>query len=738
MNVSRALVIAGLLAGCTTVPDEPPAEVVGPTGGAGAQTLTSPGSSSGGPIALSRSAAPGRPVGSPDIVLGTGQFVNQPSTAGSVGLVPGGSDVTLDFDNVDVRVVLKSVLGDLLRLSYTIEPSVQGTITLHTGRPMPRSALLNVLTDALQLTGVALVERDGMFIALPAANGTRQASPGGRAGIVTRIVTPQYVSASDLERALEPTLPAGATLKADAARNTLMVSGSLLDIARIMENINTFDADFMRGMSFGLIPLRYGRARDIAGDVTKMIAASGRSAADIVRIIPIDRINAVLVTSMQPAYIQRVRGWVDRFDRGDGRAEPKLYVYRVQNGRATDLARVLRRALGLDPAGAGDADHSTSAPSPAIPFTTGSTSTNGSGAGRAVQTQPAQPNTAVPAELRARPDPLASVSAVAAAAESGSAAPSPFVAPDLRITADPTNNALIIAATAQDYAQIEAALQKLDIPPLQVLIEATVAEVTLSNQLSLGLQYFFKTGNFQGIFAPGVAARAGAAAGQATVDTTFPGFGFLSGGNFVYSSGDTTILLQTLAKLTTVRVLSSPNLMVLNNGVARLQVGDQVPIATQSATSTLTSTAQTVNSIDYRDTGIILNVIPRVNASGLVLLDISEEVSDVAQTTSSTLNSPTISQRRVTSSVAVHDGQTIGLAGLIKDRTDRSNSGLPWLKDIPVLGLLFGVRGDATTRTELLVLITPRVVRSRDEGDAVTRELREKVRLTIPIAAGRR
>jgi len=196
--------------------------------------------------------------------------------------------------------------------------------------------------------------------------------------------------------------------------------------------------------------------------------------------------------------------------------------------------------------------------------------------------------------------------------------------------------------------------------------------------------------------------------------------------------------VQALSAITDTRVLSSPNLLVRNNGSARLQVGDQVPIATQSATSTLTNTAQTVNSIDYRDTGIILNVTPRVNASGLVLLDISEEVSQPKNTLTSSLQSPTISQRRVTSTVAVNDGQTIALAGRISERDESSRGGYPYLSDIPVVGLLFGTRGKSADRTELIVLITPRVMRGRDEADQITRELREKVRMTIPVSARRR
>ncbi len=742
-----SLAVLGTLAvqACSPSGTEPPPETLAQPGAVRSQPLSLQPGGSGSAVGLSLSGNTGRPVGPAEIQLGTGQFVNPSGlVAGGRGaVIPSGGDVSLEFTNVDVNDVLKTVLGDLLKQSYTVDPAVRGTVTLHTGTPIPRSAVINVLTDTLQLSGVSLVMRNGIYLAVPIANGGRQASIGGTTGFVTRVATAQYVSAPELEKALEPVLPPGVTMKSDASRNLLIVSGSAVDVNRVLENVSAFDVDFMRGMSFAMLPLRYGRAREIVQDVNNMLSSSGRTMTDIVKVFPIDRMNAVLVTSMQPSYIQRVRGWVERFDRGDGHTDPKMFVYRVQNGRATDLAKVLRRALGIDQSDAGPGANTDDGPTlgsqPALPLSNASSGYGGSGA----RPPPGSASTQQPPDQRGRNDPLSAVSTLAGGVTpaGGPAGQNPL--PDLKITADPTNNALVIVASSQDYRQIEAALQKLDIAPLQVLIEATVAEVTLNDKFAMGLQYAFKTGNFASIFAPKVAASTASSTAQGPGGGVvpgfgFPGFGFLSAGNLVYSSGDTTLLLQALSELTTVRVLSSPNLMVLNNGVARLQVGDQVPIATQSARSNIAPDAPTVNSIDYRDTGIILNVVPRVNASGLVLLDISEEVSTPQNTQTSSISSPTISQRRVTSSVAVQDGQTIALAGLIQDQTERGNAGIPWLKDIPVLGFVFGYRAETTKRTELLVTITPRVVRSREDGDAVTRELREKLRATIPVVARRR
>jgi len=294
----------------------------------------------------------------------------------------------------------------------------------------------------------------------------------------------------------------------------------------------------------------------------------------------------------------------------------------------------------------------------------------------------------------------------------------------IRITADEANNALLIYATTQEWSTVQASLVQLDIPPLQVLLEASIAEVTLSGQLNYGLQYFFNSGRFQFNNVSG---------STASPLPTYPGFDLL------YSGGSgANIILNLLGTISTVKVLSSPNLLVLNNQKAHLQVGDEVPVATQSAVSTSAAGAPVVNSIEYRDTGVILDVTPRVNASGLVLLDISQEVSTVAQTTSSSINSPTIQERRVNSAIAVGDGQTIVLAGLIQTSTTRSDTGIPYLMNIPGLGFLFKSHSFTKDHTELLLLLTPHVIRDQLSAGAISDEVRRKVPLVAvrPAEAG--
>jgi general secretion pathway protein D len=287
-----------------------------------------------------------------------------------------------------------------------------------------------------------------------------------------------------------------------------------------------------------------------------------------------------------------------------------------------------------------------------------------------------------------------------------------------RITADETNNAIIVYGTPHDYAVVEDALRRLDIPPMQVLIEAAITEVSLTDDLRFGVQWNFQTGSSNFALSEG---------------TTISPTRILPGFSYFYSGNDISATLNALEQRTNVKVISAPKLLVLNNQTAALQVGDQVPVQTQSSVST-DGNSPIINSIQYRDTGVILRVTPRVNAGGLVLLDISQEVSDVSNTTTSEINSPTIATRRIATTVAVQDGQVIALGGLFRNSQTFGKNGLPILSRIPVLGsMLFGNTKNMQRRTELIVLIKPRVVRSIDDGRAITEELRAKLRTLEPF-----
>ena len=280
----------------------------------------------------------------------------------------------------------------------------------------------------------------------------------------------------------------------------------------------------------------------------------------------------------------------------------------------------------------------------------------------------------------------------------------------VRVVADEAQNALIVYASQTDWRLVERAILVLDRPPNQVAIDAVIAEVTLNDDLEYGLSWFFRSGVFEFSLSPGTTG---------TPAPLFPGF------NVLYSGGaDARVVLRALANITNVRVISSPQVMVISNQTARLRVGDSVPIVTQQAIGGGITDARIVNSVQLRDTGVSLDVTPRVNAAGSVLLEVDQDVSDAVRTTTSGIDSPTIQQRRVRSMVSVTNGETVALGGLIRESDTRNRTGLPFIQDVPVLREILGVTARSRRRTELLVLLTPRVVQTSEDMRRVTEELR--------------
>jgi general secretion pathway protein D len=440
-----------------------------------------------------------------------------------------------------------------------------------------------------------------------------------------------------------------------------------------------------------------------------------------------DRLNGILAISRQQQYLDDVASFIEILDREGQNNEPRLFVYRVQNGRSRDLARTLNIAFGN---GGGDGGSDASGNNGDLQF-----AQSPDGNGRADESRGNRSGNGGGDSLGGGGSFGGSgfdnsgggfgggsgQQSVPAPNDGGSAATRPSGI-NANISSDDNNNAIVVFGTPREYAIIEDALRKLDILPSQILIEAAITEVGLNNELRYGLQWNFTSGSEN-------ATLTDATAGLDLVRNS-PGF------SFAFSPSSTINgVLNTLESKTNVNVVSAPKLLVLNNQTAVLQVGDEVPVATQNSTSNIDANAPTINSIEYRNTGVILKVTPRVNANGIVMLDVSQEVSDVNDNVASVqgINSPTISTRRISSSVAVKDGEVLALGGLIRNTRSKGRRGIPFLSQIPVIGGLFGRQTNDEQRTELIVLIKPRVLRTVDDGKAVTEELRAKIQTLEPF-----
>jgi general secretion pathway protein D len=654
------------------------------------------------------------------------------ATRSSATVSPAG-DISLDYVDTDIREIIRAVLGELLQLNYSIDPGVQGRATIQTKRPLKRDALLPTLQGLLDQNGLSLVYQNGIFRVAPTA-GVGPVPPVGadEPGAGSQVIPLRYASAKQLAAMLEPYIADGGRITADPSRNVVVVTGSAAARQSLVDLIHVFDVDFLAGQSYGLFPVKSGDAMKAATDLQRIFEAeSGGSLAGTIRIIPIERVNAVLMITPQPRYLERARALMGQFERIGTRTRRNLYVYFVQNSQATDLLPILQKSFG---AGGGGAPKETTAPPGNVPPNAEAAQVGGFNS-QSQQQQAGTPGQAPGTTQAGSPPPPQ-----AAATE----APPPDTPPPdtgaepgagadrLLIIADKRRNAIVIRGTEDEYHEVEAAIRKLDVLPLQVLIEATIAEVTLNDNLRYGTQFFLTNGNTSALLTQALSASptaigtANAASFAGSLAGEFPGFGISK----VF--GKTQFALQALKEVTDVRIISSPHLLILDNERARLQVGADVPIVTQQATSVSSAGAPIVNSVSYRETGVILTVTPRVNSSGLVTLDIQQEVSDVVPATATTI-SPTFNERKVESRIVVQDGDTIALAGLIQDNRNKDTNGIPLLKDIPVLGSLFGEKTDNDIRTELIVLITPKILHDQRDARAITEELRRKLAAPLTV-----
>lgn len=598
---------------------------------------------------------------------------------------------SLAFLDADVRRVVDAVLGSMLGLNYSIDPAVTGNITLRTAQPVPADSLLPLLESALRTLDAVILVQGSSYRIVPrsAARARAPLSSAGagrtQQGFATDVVELKHSSARKVARLLEQFLGKEIVAGTDHALNQIAISGSGDERTAARELIARFDVDTMSEMTFELFKLENVDADTLLAELEQIFGPPFDIIGSRVRIVPLARLRSVLAIARDRADIARVEPWIRRLDAG-GSGKRRLYSYVVQNGRAKDLATSLQLVLG-----SGEESESGSARPIPLPVLLG---TEGGGQ---------EPSEAIAAQT---PLPGSSTARV------GGSAGAPRVVPNEQ------NNSLLIYADGEEYEFVRDAIGKLDQPVAQVLIEATLAEVTLGDDFRFGVNFRAFDGN-DSITSSGT--------GSAVPAAIFPGF------SASIIGGSVEAVLNTLQSRTNVRVLSAPKLLVLNNQTATLQVGDQVPIVIQQAQSVASPGAPLVNTIELRDTGVILKVTPRVNDSGTITLDIAQEVSDVAQTTTSGINSPTIQQRRVASTVSTRTGQMVALGGLIRDSVTRTKSGLPLLSQIPVVGGLFGKQSSTNARTELIILLTPTIIRSPDEVKRVVDTLIEGLDATQPL-----
>jgi general secretion pathway protein D len=640
----------------------------------------------------------------------------------------GSEGFALNFENTPVATVAKVVLGDILNVGYVIDPRAQGTISLSSGRPIAKSDMLFVLENALRVNNLVLVQDTVGYRILPATDGT----VGGidRVGANDATIEPgygmtvipvQYVSGATLVKLMEGFASKPGAIRTDPSGKLLLVLGTGSERQTAVDTVRSFDVDWLRGQSVGIYPVSNSAPATVVAELEK-IMDSGESGLghNLVKFQAIERQNSILVVASKPELLRTASVWISRLDKS-AVASTGVKVYRVKYGDARQMAALLSNMF----TGGGGAGLESPSNEIAPGSGTTSLSTVDKLTGGAKQ-DTSTGNAASAGEGQGAQAAAASISTagtlgpLGGGGGGGGNAPLPGV----RITADVANNAVLVYANEDEYRIIERALSQLDRPKLQVAIDVTIAEVTLNHDLSYGVQFFLTNNNHGSVsFTTGTTLP--------IITPNLPGFNFIAGG----LGTNPHVILNALSQYTDVKILSNPSLVVVDNQPATLEVGQQVPISTGSAT-VLSANNAVVNTIDYKNVGIILHIQPRVSSNGTVLLDIEQEISAVlnnnvsgASSASAQTNlTPTITVRRVKSELSVVNGQTVLLAGLIQETQNIVHSGLPILDQLPVVGKAFGANDNSIDRDELILFIRPQIIQNGADASVVAEELRSKMR----------
>ena len=643
-----------------------------------------------------------------------------------------GDGVEMNFDGADVQTVAKALLGDILQLNFVVDPRVQGNVTLASSGPIPRKDVLPAFESVLRMSNAAIVHSGNLvkIVPIPEAGAAGAISLGaGEPGFGVSLVPLRYTSASTVAKTAESFLSRPGAIRVVPSRNLLLVQGTTAERQAALDVVSTFDVDWLQNQSVGVYPLKSTSPETMIGELERVFETSdGGLGQGVIRFQPVSRMNAVMVVTKNPKLLQQTTQWITRLDRSDTTGTT-LRTFRLKSANAAQVAKILNDIfVGRSGAGA-STDTATKQIAPGVDAAQSrldsldhGSSNNGTTTASASGNSDGRGSNPIAAAFDSFSDRKNGDADAAGGASSGSGGNLPRgTFQNLRITADAGNNSIVVYSNQEDYRVVESAIRDIDRPTSQVSIDATVAEVTLTDQLQFGVQAFLSSNKGSiGLF--GASQVAAQSAGQAALlQSVAPGLNLLLG-----SQAQPRVILNALSNITDVKVLSSPSIVALDNQPALLQVGDQIPITTSSATVLANSATPIVNTIQMRDTGVILKVLPHVHSNGSVQLEVDQEISSVVNPDQQTLT-PTIAQRRVHSTVSVISGQTVLLAGLISENSQKSQSGIPGIRDIKFIGDLLGNTSNTKTRSEIIIFIKTKLIRNSVDAGAVTEEFRERL-----------
>lgn len=718
----------GLLAGCASapVPDVRRHD-------AEAAAAVTPGSAQTTPLAETEAPETGpRPV----IRRGSGQMINRSAAAAPMPSLAGASSgsASFNFEGESVHAVVKAILGDMLGQNYVIAPGVQGTVTLGTPKPVSPAQAMTLLEQVLAQNNARMVYSDGRYNIVPADQamvGTVAPRTGGAAnarGYEVRVVPLRFIGATEMKKVLEPYARPNAIVNIDTTRNLITLAGTRSELENYLRTVEVFDVDWLSGMSVGVFPLETGQASKVVADLEKVFGQDSKTpSAGMFRFMPLEGANAVLVITPQPSYLDQIQQWLERIDSaGEG---SRLYSYELKYIKARDLAQRLAEVFGSGGARGGDGTGGNGNAS-LIPGSEALTLTDSGMIGQDTGGDGGYSNAGMNGSGGSG---LGNGTFNLGQRRDGNGAVTLQVDGDrVGVAAVEETNTLLVRSSASAWKSIKDVVERLDVMPMQVHIEAQVAEVKLTGELSYGVNWFFENA---------VTDEAGlvSALGRRI-------WGDISGSirgdiglGWTFLGKNAAAIIEALEEVTDVQLLQTPSVLVRNNAEATLNVGTKIPIT--SVTVDTGTNANSYSSVQYLDTGVILKVRPRVTRDGMVFLDLVQEVSSPGARPTNCGGQDNVScnvaidTRRLKTEAAVQSGDTIMLAGLIGDSVDNGSSGIPYLARLPIIGGLFGSKRQNTDRQEVIILITPTIVRNPQEARDLTDEYGRRFRSMTPLHA---
>lgn len=659
--------------------------------------------------------------------------------------------IELNLQNADLVEAVRA-LADTLQLNYSIDPKVKGTVNVRASGKLTRGELLSILETMLLVNGAALVKVGNTYNIVPLDKAAGEAAPVYARGIPAAGMTAQVVfltqtSAKEVTAVLKPLMSPGGKI-GEAPNNSVVIVDYPANLEKLVNLIHLIDTQGLARTSVSVVKVKNTDPNSVISEMEAIFSAYGalmpkEKGAGGVQFLSIPRMNAVMILAGSTSLLDRAKFWVQQLDlKTDALAN--VHVYHVKNYKARNLADLLSQAYGAAPAAAPGVREVKPEPAGGITGPGGEFVPTGEAATRlrgetpelgAPSTRTGRGRTG--AGLGTRREGALGALGLAAPGARERAVPlagAPAAAPlkeGVRIIPDEENNLLVIVAPPYEWNVISRLLEKLDVMPRQVMCEVLIADVTLTDDLRYGVEWFINTRQSG---TPGTTFNPGPS-GNPDLEVLKGASAALQGlGGFSFMARDALNIFRGTVNLLAaegkVEVLASPHIMAANNQEARIQIGQDVPILVAQSTAVVTAPAIQTNQVEYRSVGIILGVRPQINAKGLITLEIIQEVSNVAtQATGTVTGSPTFDVRQAKTQLITGDNQTIILGGLIREDVQRGARGVPGLRRLPLLGPLFGSETSSKTRTELIVLITPHIVDTLEEGARITREVENRIEL---------